>query len=142
LGVDKVLVALDSNIFIAALSGREEHSNEAQQLIKSIARGSHKAIASSLVFGEVLSVSTEVIDLPDFISHIGNLETIAADDDICFESGKLRLEHRPALQLPDAIHLATAIKKKADLFITNDLVLAKLSQQFVPTKLLVEFKDF
>lgn len=134
-----MLVALDSNVFIAALSPKEEHSINAQNLIRNIANGQYKAVASSITFGEVLSVSESPINFDEFVSSISNLKTIAANDMICFESGKLRLKHGPKLRLPDAIHLTTAIDNKADVFVTNDSKLAKASRGLINTKLLSEW---
>lgn len=136
-----MLIALDSNVLIAALSPHEAHSLKAERLIKDIAKGKHSAVVSSLVYGEVLSVSTSrgAIDLEDFILHIKNLKTIAANDNICLESGNLRLQYGSKLKLPDAVHLVTALQNKADVFLTNDKVLAKTTQKLIPTKLLSEW---
>ncbi len=136
-----MLVAVDSDVLIAALSPHEEHSLIAQQLIIDIASGKHKAVASSLIYGEVLSVGTgrQTIDIEDFIEQIRNLSTTACDDDICLKAGELRLKHGSGLRLPDAIHLVTAIKNKANLFITNDERLANKASEHISTKLLSEW---
>jgi predicted nucleic acid-binding protein len=130
-----MLIALDSDVIIAALSPKEEHSSNAQQLIRNVADGKYKVVVSSLVYGEVLSVSTgsQELDLEDFMLHIKNISAVAADDGICLKAGKLRLEYGSSLRLPDAIHLVTAIDNHADLFVTNDIKLA------IPTKLLSEW---
>jgi predicted nucleic acid-binding protein len=134
-----MLVALDSNVFIAALSPKEEHSINAQDLIRSIAEGQKKAVASSLVYGEVLSVSKELIDFDEFIASIGNIKTVAADDEICFEAGKLRIKHDFRLKLPDAIHLVSAIASNADVFITSDSKLVNIANDLISTKLVSEW---
>lgn len=136
-----MLIALDSDVLIAALSPHEAHSENAQNLLRSIASGTHKAVCSSLIYGEVLSVGTgkQPIDLEEFIEQIRNLKTIVADDDICLQSGKLRLEQGGSLKLPDAMHIVTAIKTHADLFITNDAKLAKKSKNLLPTTLLSDW---
>lgn len=135
-----MFVAIDSNVFIGALSTKEEHSSNAQQLIRDVASGKHKAIASSIVYGEIysVSVSSQQLDLEGFFSHISNLATIPASDSICIRAGELRLKFGPKLKLPDAIHLATALSDNANLFITNDEKLAKVSQELIPTKLLAQ----
>lgn len=136
-----MLIALDSDVIIAALSPQEEHSSNAQQLIRNVADGKYTVVASSLVYGEVLSVSSgrQELDLEDFMVHIRNLSTVPADDGICSKAGKLRLEYGSRLRLPDAIHLVTAINNHADLFVTNDIKLAKVSKKLIPTKLLSEW---
>jgi len=136
-----MLVALDSNVFIAALSPKEAHSLNAQKLIRSIAEGNHRAVASSLVYGEVLTVSTDskAIDLEDFFVHINNLTTVSANDSICLEAGRLRSVQGSKLKLPDAIHLVTAIHNNANLFVTNDEILSKMAKKLIPTKLLSDW---
>ena len=133
-----MLVAIDSNVFIGALSTKEENSSYAQKLIRDVAIGKYKATASSIVYGEVysVSVSSQEVDLEGFFSQISNLVTIPANDSICIRAGELRLKFGPKLKLPDAMHLATALSVDANLFITNDEKLAKVSQELIPTKLL------
>ncbi len=139
-----MLVVIDSNVFIGALSTKEEHSLNAQQLIRDVASGKHKAIASSIVYGEIysVSVSSQPVDLEGFFSQISNLATIPAGDSICIRAGELRLKFGPKLKLPDAMHLATALSVDANIFITNDEKLAKVSQELIPTKLLSQMRRF
>jgi len=136
-----MLIAIDSNVFIAALSPNEEHSPNAQRLIRDVASGKHTAVASSIIYGEVLGISNanHSQDIEGFFSRIENLETLAVDDDICIKAGKLRRDHGSRLKLPDAIHLATALIANANLLITNDVVMAKVAQKLLPTKLLSEY---
>lgn len=132
-----MLIAVDSNVFIAALSPHEEHSAIAQHLIRDIAEGRHQAIASSIVYGEVLGVSKKGdigLDIEDFITHITHLSIIPAGDAICLQAGELRRSLGSKLKLPDALHVATAISVKADVFVTNDVPLAKAAQTLVPVK--------
>ena len=135
-----MLVALDSNIFIAALSSKEKHSLNAQKLLRDISSRKNQATASSIVYGEIYSIhlSDQPLDLVDFFSHIDNLATVVADDNICLKAGELRLKYGHKLKLPDAMHLATALITKAELFITNDELLAKISQNLIPTKTLAQ----
>lgn len=142
-----MLIALDSNVFIAALSQNEEHSEIAQKLIRDINSGKHTALASSIVYGEVLSTSTSTststsiiyrhkseLDLEGFFAHIDNLSTIPADDDINLKAGQLRIQYGSQLKLPDALHIATALLANADMFITNDVALAKIAKKLLPAK--------
>ena len=137
-----MLIALDSNVFIAALSQNEEYSSIAQQLIRDIAQGKHRAITSSIAYGEILSVSTSNennLDLESFFVHIENLSTIPAGDDICLKAGQLRKQYGPKLKLPDALHTATAMSVSVDMFITNDITLSKITKELLPTTLLAEW---
>ncbi len=135
------IVAIDSNVFIAALSADELHSIIAQQLIRDIAKGLHSAVTSSITLSEVLSVSkaTPDVDLTAFFSQIPNLLTIPADDAICLRAAELRKQHGSKLKLPDALHLATALSMHADTFVTNDVVLAKVATNLIVTKSLSDW---
>jgi predicted nucleic acid-binding protein len=137
-----MLLALDSNVFIAALTGNEPHSQAAQQLIRNIAADRHRAVASSMVFGEILGISTgkNGPDLDSFFSSIKHLSTVPADDGICLGAAQLRKRHGAKLRLPDALHLVTAMFAGADVFITNDKVLAKTARALLPTKTLADWR--
>lgn len=136
-----MLIALDSNIFILALSGIKDHSSNAQKLILDIKSGKHLALSSSIVYGEVLGISKAEhdFDIEEFFSQIDNFSTIPADDNICVLAGKLRKDYGSKLKLPDAMHLATAIINNADLFITNDAILYKSAKGLISTKFLKEY---
>ncbi len=130
-------IYLDSNVLIAALSPYETHSTAAQKLVRQIAEGHFTAAASSMVYGEVLDMSSsKKLDVHDFLTHITHFSTIPADDAICMRAGLLRQKYGSKLKLPDALHLATAVVCKADMFITDDAALAKVSQQIIETKTL------
>lgn len=138
-----MLIAIDSNVFIAALSPSEEHSSIAQKLVRDIVQGKYQAITSSIAYGEILSVSTPSendLDLESFFSHIENLSTIPADNTICLKAGQLRKEYGSKLKLPDALHTATGMLASADMFITNDIPLAKIAKKLLPTTLLSEWR--
>lgn len=145
MGLINMSVALDSNVFIAALSPKENHSPIAQRLVQDIASAKYRAVVSSIVYGEVIGVAKEtrssVLDLPSFFRSLRNLETVSADDNICAAAGRLRQEYGTKLRLADAIHLATALEQKAEVFITNDLTLAKIAKGIIPTKTLANYRD-
>lgn len=134
-----MLIALDSNVFIAALAGSEPHSRQAQQLIRDVAAGKHKAIASSIIYGEVLGLANrEEADIERFFAAIPHLVTIPADDGICLAAAQLRRRGGGKLKLPDALHIATALMAGAEVFITNDKSLSRQAQKLVPAKSLAE----
>lgn len=138
-----MLVSLDSNVLIAMLSPQEAHSQTAQKLAKQISNGEHAALVSSLAYGEVLSFKNarlnEFFSVRFFFNSLNYLSSTPADDNICLLAGELRLKWGARLKLPDALHLATALNQQADLFVTNDLVLAKIAKQITPTKTLAEW---
>ncbi len=139
------VIAVDSNVFIAALSSKETHSVIAQQIMRSIAQGEYRAITSSIAYGEVLSISRDIrntLDLESFFASLENLSIISASDAICLKAGQLRKTHGSSLKLPDALHLATAligVVGGAELFVTNDGPLAKIAAKVMPIKTLADW---
>lgn len=139
-----MLIALDSNVFIAVLSPNEADAPIARELAKQIAQGKHQVVMSSIVYGEVLALlksvaSEQPLDITLFFSSLKHLTSLPANDSRCLAAGQLRQRWGKQLKLPDAIHLATAIDQKVELFITNDLPLAKLARNTINTKTLAEF---
>jgi predicted nucleic acid-binding protein len=119
-----MLIAIDSNIFISALGANQLHHDLASKLLLNISEGKNVSIASSITYGEVLSINSKDksrLSLESFFKFIKNISTIPADDDICRLAALYRAKN--GLKLPDAIHVATAITCKADVFISNDLKL-------------------
>ncbi len=136
-------IALDSNVFIAALSGDETYSDTAQKLIRNIQSGRFNAIYSVIVLAEVLGSGTSLnkkVTINGFFGSLANSQPIVVDTSIANLAGGLRQRHAK-LRLPDAIHLATALDQKADHFITNDLILAKIAKGIIPTKTLAGYDE-
>lgn len=134
---------LDSNIFIYVLADQPPYNKTAGSILKSVETGQHYANTSSIAYGEVigtLQVPNHINAAHAFIDDLINLQTIPVIDTIAQTAGKLRLSNKMLLRLPDAIHLATALETKAELFITNDLTLANIARTILPTKTLSEWK--
>lgn len=126
-----MLIALDTNVFIAALSPREANSGQAHQLMRSVASGEHQATASALVYGEILALGARSLDIADisgFFDSLKNLRTVAADDVVCQRAGQLRRQFA-GLRLPDALHLASALQVGAEVFITDDKQLVAIAKR-------------
>ena len=134
------VVALDTNIFISVLSGDELSSQAATQLLKDIRSGVIMGTCSVLVLGEVISTGRGLGNAASTVTNFlesFNLKKIPVDESIATTAGELRAKYA-ALRLPDAIHLATAVQCGADVFVTNDLQLAKVGGKVMPTKTLLE----
>jgi predicted nucleic acid-binding protein len=135
------LLALDSNVFIAALSGAERYSDAAAELIRSIGSGKNSAVYSTLALTEVLSLSkTEVrgLSVNEFFEQLTGAQPYPISVAIGSLAGSLRVQH-PSLRLADAIHLATALDGKVDVFITDDRPLTKVSKTLIKTRTLAEW---
>ncbi len=60
------------------------------------------------------------------------------DPQIAEQAGRLR-QTIASLSTQDAIHLATALDQKVDVFVTNDRPLAKIVRKVLPSKTLAEW---
>lgn len=135
-------IALDSNVFVSALSGREAHSPQAQSILRAIHNGVHTACTSVLAFSEVIGIGndSQKLDVPTFLTLIDHLSLIEVSDAISVRAALLKRETDSALTLVDALYIATAIEQQAELFVTNDYRLARLSTRFVKTELLADWQ--
>lgn len=109
--------------------------------MREVEGGQLKAVFSSIVFGEVLRMPAHesLEPIKQFFARLGGSD-FAADKAVCAQAAELRREYS-TLRLPDAIHLATAILAKADIFITADKPLAKIAKKEIKTAYLKDFRD-
>lgn len=133
-----MLVALDSNVFIAFLSHDDKFYKPALDIIKRIDSGKTQAVCSAIVYGEVVYTAKRenaIHEVGEFFDRLTHCVDMPADKKVCVEAAKLRVRY-PTLKLPDAIHLATAVLTKADVFITADKRLAKIAANGIKTIML------
>lgn len=117
-------IALDTVVFIYALEGNEKFGKRAEQIFAAIEKRQCKSFVSDLVLAELMvkplrEGKTEIAEeyateLPNF----PNLTFLAPTRDIIITAARLRSNTN--LKLIDALHLATAINKECQIFITND----------------------
>lgn len=127
------LIALDAMIFIYYLDASDKTLNTQSRLILEPLFGNKtRGITSVVSVLETLS-SPRYIHDPErvenyslFFQSIPMLQVVDITWDIAQEAARLRRENQ-GLRTPDAIQLATAIIHHADIFITNDVKLKKLS---------------
>lgn len=128
-------LALDSNVFIAYLQQDDAFFEFAKEVLKKVSTGENEAVFSALVFGEVMygpHPNSSLGAVKEFFDELGSANSISADKDVCLKAAELRQQHT-SLKLPDAIHLATAILAKADIFVTADKPLVKISSHEIKT---------
>ncbi len=95
-------------------------------------RPPHKAVTSTLTMTELLvqpwrEGNEELVNqYYGLLSLFPNLDWIAPDLDIADNAARIRAEYR--LRTPDAIQIATAIRRGATAFLTNDSDLARIPQ--------------
>jgi predicted nucleic acid-binding protein len=120
-------IALDTVVFIYALEGNEEFGECAKQLFTAIEQGECRGFASDLVLAELMikplrEGKPEIAE--EYVSELStfpNLSFLSPTRSIIVTAAKLR--GNTNLKLIDALHLATAIEQKCQIFITNDMAM-------------------
>jgi predicted nucleic acid-binding protein len=124
------LVYLDTNIFIFFYEGTPDISGRVKLLFDALRKQPGKGTTSELTLAEVLA-EPERPRLPalkraylDLIVWSNFLELVPISRDILYESADLRSTHRDThskkLDLPDAIHLTTAVQRHCRFFVSGD----------------------
>jgi len=124
------VVYLDAMAFIFAIEGKPEVSQPVNALFRMLRIRPGIGVTSELTLAEVLAGSKHSGSPPmkraylDLIVWSKFLDLVPIDRDILCESAKLRSVHKAThskkLKLPDAIHLATAIRRGCRYFISAD----------------------
>lgn len=123
------LVALDSNIFIYNLEENPEFVKFTDLIFKRLILNKIKAATSIISLTEILSyqrTSNAVKQLTEDFLSTPNLEVFDIDQQIAVEAARIRREY--GFRLPDAIQLATALRSKAQAFISNDKKITKFKE--------------
>ena len=127
------VIYLDTNFLIKAVEGTKDVAIPAQKLIECLRQRAGLAVTSELTFAEVLAPSKAASVLPPHIKRRVYLDLllwsrfiglIPISRDILLETVDLR--GVVPLKLPDAVHLATAIKAGCRYFVSADKDFRKL----------------
>ena len=136
----RMVTALDSNVFIAFLEGNPNRFfTAAANIMQDVEHGALSAVYSSIVFGEVMRMPAgeSLEPIKQLFASLGGKD-YPAGRDVCIKAAELRRAY-PALRLPDALHLATAIIARADKFITADKRLLAVAKQEITSTYLPDF---
>jgi len=121
------VIALDTNCFICYLEAGAWAEELKSALFAPLERGKFRAVTSVLTVAEILvrpktlgreEVCEEYLML---LSSYLNLELAPFTLDIAVRCAGIRSKYR--MRTPDAVQLATALERRATLFLTNDLEL-------------------
>ncbi len=114
----------------------EEHhkyGKQAEELVRLVEKGKVSALASTLLFTELLVMpyrqgrAEMARQLIAELEAFPNLEILPVDVLVASEAARLRATY--GLKTPDALHAATALTAQVDLFITNDHQLRCLEKE-------------
>jgi len=117
-------IGLDTAPLIYVFERHPVHFVQVEPVIAAIDAGTLRGVASSLALletlvGPIQSGDTVLADTyRRALTLAPNLELVPVDDRVAELAATIRAQHR--FKTPDAIHLATAVLARADMFLTND----------------------
>jgi predicted nucleic acid-binding protein len=120
-------VYLETNFFIKAVEGTAETSSPPKRLIEVLRARPGTAVTSEITFAETLAPARRADALPlhikrlvylDLLLWSGFIALIPVSRDILIEIADLRTISR--MKLPDAIHLASAIRGQCRYLVSGD----------------------
>ncbi|MGB6369655.1 MAG: PIN domain-containing protein [Atribacterota bacterium] len=126
------VVGLDTMVFIYHFEENQIYSPLTFSIFESLEKGNFKGITSILTLLEILvkpkkennSLLTERYKL--LFETFPNLQVKTINENIADIASTLRASYN--INTPDAIQIATSLEAKADIFITNDATLKKISE--------------
>jgi predicted nucleic acid-binding protein len=125
-------VYLDTNIIIYIFERVPEYESTLAELLKLIANQSCKCITAEIAATEVIpgiarkGNADEVARCIRFFDEGDVVELQATSRRAFYQAGLLRSQMR--ISSADAIHLATAIESRCDVFLTNDRALGSFRE--------------
>jgi len=126
------VVGLDTMVFIYHFEENQVYSSLTFSIFESLEKGNFNGITSVLTLLEILvkpkrennSLLTERYKL--LFENFPNLQVKELNENIADIASSLRANYN--INTPDAIQIATSLEAKADIFITNDATLKKISE--------------
>jgi predicted nucleic acid-binding protein len=120
-------IYIDSNVFIAAFEAQPDVAAPAQSLIASGRNSPYSLVTSELTIAEVMAPAAAPGSLPihkkrqiyqTVLLWSGFVRLVPVSRDILLATAPLRDAHRQ--KLPDAIHIATALRSGCQYFCSSD----------------------
>ena len=126
------IIGLDTMIFIYHFEENQIYSPLTFSIFESLEKGNFNAITSILTLLEILVkpkresnlILTERYKI--LLETFPNLQVKALDENIADVASSLRANYN--INTPDAIQVATSLEAQADIFITNDTSLKKITE--------------
>jgi len=126
------IIGLDTMVFIYHFEENQIYSPLTFSIFESLEKGNFNAITSILTLLEILvkpkrennSILTERYKI--LLETFPNLRVKTLDENIADIASSLRAKYN--INPPDAIQIATSLEAQADIFITNDTSLKKVTE--------------
>ncbi len=119
---------IDTNVFIE-VKNKEPKYEFSKRILDWVDEGRLKSVVSTIVIAEMCAGYHEAGELEekdDFLTHLltsTNFEVVDVSAGVADEAGRIRAV--TGLRLPDAIILASGLKRGAECLVTNDASLKK-----------------
>ena len=123
------LVGLDTNIFIYHFHQRSPFTTFTDIIFNALAENELSAVTNLITIIELLSLKTQtakIKELEEAFDTTPNLKVFGVDRDIALDAAKIRRKY--GFRLPDAVQLATALRSKAQAFVSNDKRITKFKE--------------
>lgn len=126
------IIGLDTMVFIYHFEKNQIYSPLTFSIFESLEKGNFKGITSILTLLEILVKPKKENNLllieryKLLLETFPNLQVQEINENIADIASTLRANYN--INTPDAIQIATSIEGKADMFITNDETLKKISE--------------
>ena len=126
------IIGLDTMVFIYHFEENQIYSPLTFSIFESLEKGNFNAITSILTLLEILVkpkrennlILTERYKI--LLETFPNLQVKTLDENIADIASSLRANYN--INTPDAIQVATSLEAQADIFITNDTSLKKITE--------------
>ncbi len=121
-------VIIDTNVFIQ-VKNKEPANEFSKRVLDWIDEGRLKSVVSTVVIAEMCAgyhAAGELQEKDDFLTHVltsANCEVVDVSASVADEAGRIRAVTE--LRLPDALILASGLKRGAECLITNDISIKK-----------------
>jgi len=126
------IIGLDTMVFIYHFEENQVYSPLTFSIFESLEKGNFNGITSILTLLEILVKPKKENNLllteryKILFETFPNLQVKTLNENIADIASSLRANYN--INTPDAIQIATSLEAKADIFITNDTTLKKISE--------------
>lgn len=124
-------VGIDSSVFIYLFEQHPDYEPLCAVIFDTISSGHLRLISASITLSEVLvrpleQKNAEIVALYEHaFRSMPNFSLVQIDYTVAKTAALLRANY--SILLPDALHIACALKEGATLFVTNDMKLKRIS---------------
>jgi len=122
------MLYLDTNILIYLFEQHNYFSTKVADILEESIKNNRPLVTSAITVTEFLA-GTDSSSL-ETLHQVPSLTIVNLDEILAEQAAILQRKHK--VQIGDSIHLATAIQQKSEAFFTNDKLLSKIIENYMP----------